>query len=52
MCIILFNILTSGAMSKIWGMINNMQLTSHLPIIQISMPTYTNATVVELLEIS
>ena len=29
--VIVFNILTSGAMSQIWGMINSMQLYVYLP---------------------
>ena len=48
----IFNMLTSCSMSQIWGMINSLQITSHLPIISIVLPTYTNPIIKEVLEIA
>ena len=50
--VILFNVVTSGSMAKIWGMINSMQVTSHLPIIQVELPSYSAPTIGEILEIA
>ena len=50
--ITIFNMLTSCSMSQIWGMINSLQITSHLPIISIVLPTYTNPIIKEVLEIA
>ena len=51
--VIIFNILTSGAMSQIWGMINSMQLFGNLPIFeQVEFPTISKATTEGIIEIS
>ena len=51
--VIVFNILTSGAMSQIWGMINSMQLFGNLPIFeQVEFPTFSKATSDGIIEIS
>ena len=49
---IAFNMLTSGAMAKIWGMINSMQVMSHLPLIAIILPNYSSPIINEILEIA
>ena len=46
------NLLTSGSMAKIWGMINSMQLSSYLPILKIALPSYSQPIINEILEIS
>ena len=50
--VIVFNMLTSGAMSQIWGMINSMQVYSHLPVFPIELATYSKSAVENILEIS
>ena len=52
MVVILFNVVTSGSMAKIWGMINSMQVTSHLPIIKVELPSYSAPIIGEILEIA
>ena len=39
-------------MAKIWGMINSMQLSSHLPILRIALPSYSQPIIYEILKIS
>ena len=50
--VIVFNVLTSGAMSQIWGMINSMQVFSHLPVLKVDLPNYSGSTIDSILEIS
>ena len=33
-----FNILISGALSYLWGLINSLQIVSHFPLINVLMP--------------
>ena len=46
------NILTSGAMSQIWGMINGMQIYSHMPLMNVEYPMHSKTTVNSILEIA
>jgi len=46
------NILTSGAMAQIWGMINGMQIYSNLPLFQVLFPSYTSSVIGEVTEIA
>jgi hypothetical protein len=48
----LTNILTSGAMAQIWGMINGMQIYSHLPLFKVLFPAFSGAAIAEILEIA
>lgn len=50
--VMLTNILTSGAMAQIWGMINGMQIYSHLPLFSVLFPAYSSAAITEILEIA
>mgnify|MGYP000147253215 CR=1 FL=1 len=44
--------LTSGAMSKIWGMINSMQISSHIPVLQFFLPVNSSEIVLKVFEIA
>jgi len=46
------NILTSGAMAQIWGMINGMQIYCNLPLFKVLFPSYTSSAIGEVVEIS
>ena len=46
------NILTSGAMSQIWGMINGMQIYSHMPLMNVEYPMHSKTTVNSILELA
>ena len=39
-------------MSQIWGMINSMQVFSHLPALTVDLPNYSNSAIASILEIS
>ena len=46
------NMLTSGAMSQLWGMINGMQIYSHMPLMNVEYPMHSKNTVNSILEIA
>lgn len=51
--VIVFNILTSGAMAQIWGMINSMQIYAHFNLLDLTaIPNYSNSQINSILEIS
>lgn len=49
---IALNVLVSGAMAQVWGMINGMQIYSNLPMFKVLFPKYSLAAMNEVLEIA
>lgn len=46
------NVLMSGALSQVWGMINGLQIFVHLPLFDIEFPIYPKMVVSQLIDIA
>ena len=46
------NILLSGAMAQVWGMINGLQLVVNFPLFDIEIPTYSEIVIEEMISIA